>query len=295
VAVGEPIRFVVTLTADESVTVLKPPARPELEKLAEFRDRFDLEAPDPPQRHEGNKWEFYYLLRPRSEAVKEIPEVAFCYFNPDFGQNPQGYQVAYPDDVISITVTPKAAEPPKVSKSLDLDVYPLSVRQLPATEDLLKQDRPWTPPSAGWLVVLLIGPPVVALGWLLVWRRLYPDVATRARLRRSRAARTALAGLARLRTAEPDRMAEQLSGIVTGYLRERLDLNSAVPTPAEVETFLRGLGVPDPLREKASALLQSCDALRFAPVPPAVSGSLTDEAEQIILELEALTWSSPRS
>ena len=55
---------------------------------------------------------------------------------------------------------------------------------------------------------------------------------------------------------------------------------------------LRGSGLPDELRQQATSLLQTCDALRFSAVPPAVSGSLVDAARELILALEARTWSS---
>ena len=64
------------------------------------------------------------------------------------------------------------------------------------------------------------------------------------------------------------------------------------PVRAEVDAFLHALQLPDELRQQAAALLETCDALRFSAVPPAVSGSLADTAEKLILDLEAFSWSS---
>ena len=41
------------------------------------------------------------------------------------------------------------------------------------------------------------------------------------------------------------------------------------------------------VRTQAVGLLETCDALRFSAVPPAVSGSLSQTAEETILALEA--------
>src|SRR5262245_20603246 len=65
VPAGQPIRYTLTISADDGVKVLVPPARPELDRDDDFRRLFWVESPDPPSRHQGNTWEFYYLLKPK--------------------------------------------------------------------------------------------------------------------------------------------------------------------------------------------------------------------------------------
>jgi hypothetical protein len=291
VEAGKPIHYTVRISADAGVPVLAPPTRPEVEKEAAFRRHFHVEPADPFQQVDEKKhtWEFSYLLKPKSEEAKVIPELPFCFFNPQFGSDPKGYQERSAR-AIAITVTPAQMAVPQF-KGREADSYPEAIRWMAGEDQLLARHEPWTPPGAAWLLVLLLAPPLAALSWLLVWRRLYPDAARRAKLRRSRAAREALKALHTARSAQGVKLAERVAGIVALYLGQRFDLPTMAPTPAEVDGFLRGALLPDELREQAAALLQTCDALRFSAVPPAVSGSLADTAQKLILDLEAFSWS----
>jgi hypothetical protein len=283
-------------TADPSVPVLAAPLRPEIERDAEFAKRFLVEPDDPPGKSESGKtWEFYYLLKPKSENVTEIPEVLFSYFNPRFGTDPRGYQEPMTDS-IKITVRPAPRQVPEVvGKSNEVRRFPASIERVADDDEILARHRVWTPPGAGVMAALFGGPPVVALAWLVVWRRLNPDAVTRAKLRRSRAAREAIKGLQAARDEPGKRMAEEVAGVVATYLQQRFDLPANTPTPAETDAFLRGASVPDALRTQTVGLLETCDALRFSAVPPAVSGRLSQGAEETILALEAHSWSSRSS
>jgi hypothetical protein len=294
VPVGQPIRYVLEITADENVKVLAPPTRPPLDQDPEFRRLFTIEAPEHAASHKGNSWEFFYLLKPRKEGSAEIPEFIFGFFNPKFGQDPKGYQEPSTAP-IPIVVTPAQKPPPPIKDLPSASSYPGSVSSVADDDAILRRQERWTPPSLGWLVALLLAPPLGSLAWLVVWRRLYPDAARQAKLRRSRAAREALHALARARTAQVGPLAEQIAGIIGLYLDHRFGLHAAVPTPQEVDTFLRGTSIPDALSEQTISLLETCDALRFSNVPPAVSGSLADAAEQLILALEAQSWATPQS
>src|SRR5262245_7652702 len=64
VAAGEPIYLTIRISADDSVPVLAPPTRPEIEKDPEFTKLFRIEAPEPAEKKSDKVWEFYYLLKP---------------------------------------------------------------------------------------------------------------------------------------------------------------------------------------------------------------------------------------
>ena len=88
--------------------------------------------------------------------------------------------------------------------------------------------EPFVPAGWAWLVAALAGP-VAALGWFLVWRRVFPDAARLARLRRSRAARRAADAIRRAaRTPDP---AATIAGALLGYLRTRFPLPEGAATP----------------------------------------------------------------
>jgi hypothetical protein len=115
------------------------------------------------------------------------------------------------------------------------------------------------------------------VAWYVVWRRLYPDAARRARIRRSRAARRALH---LLRHAGP----RETPAIVADYLRQRLDLATAEPTPAEVVEHLYRVGMDGQLADRTADFLHACDAARFA--PHGNGDELPGQAADLVLELE---------
>src|SRR5947209_2673113 len=88
--VGQPVLFTLRVTADQKP--LARPGRPRLDSDMEIAMRFFVETPDPAEKEIGRTWEFYYLLKPRSTAVKEVPEVPFYFFDPAAGQDSSGYQ-----------------------------------------------------------------------------------------------------------------------------------------------------------------------------------------------------------
>ncbi|MBI1915990.1 MAG: BatD family protein [Planctomycetes bacterium] len=288
--VGRPVLFTVRVRADQKP--LARPGRPRLDTDAEIAKDFFVDTPDPAEKEiDAHTWEFYYLLKPRSTAVKEVPEVPFYFFDPAAGQDPSGYQKRF-TDAIPLKVTPAPAEPVEV-KGTPAKV-PEVVLHLETGERLLRRDHPWELPGPVLLALFLLVPPLACGIWYVVWQRLYPDAARRARHRKSRAARQALHDLRGARGL-PREQAARLADIVTLYLRYRLDLPASVPTPPEVTTHLDKVGLSAGLCRQAFTFYETCDVLRFAPSPVRDAADLADAAEELILAVESETWSSHQS
>jgi hypothetical protein len=82
---------------------------------------------------------------------------------------------------------------------------------------------------------------------------------------------------------------------VADYLRQRLDLVSAEPTPAETLAHLRRFHVSARAAARVAAFFHACDAVRFSPEPLVEGRQLLTEGEAVILTLEAepcLSWHS---
>src|SRR5207249_4208777 len=105
------------------------------------------------------------------------------------------------------------------------------------------------------------------------------------------AAQDALRSLRQIDGREPTERARRTAAAVADYLRQRLGLRAAEPTPAEAEACLREHGVSRELAGQAAVLLRGCAAVRFEPEPPP-HDELTDAASRLILALEAETWSA---
>src|SRR5262249_51264454 len=158
---------------------------------------------------------------------------------------------------IALTVKPRAtaSSPAEVVKALR---PPPSVYEIVTGPAVLEETgtswilHPWV------LVFLVVAPPAGCMIWYRKWRRNHPDALQALKLRRTRAAQQALRDL---KTAGPS--PQRLATVLTDYLRRRLELAGAEPTPREVEAHLRRVGVSKAVRERVTGFLESCDATRF--------------------------------
>ena len=143
---------------------------------------------------------------------------------------------------------------------------------------------PFVPCRWAWSAAALFGP-LAAGAWFLAWRRIYPDAARAARMRRSRAARRATDAIRKSGRA-PDPPAA-IAAAVLGYLRTRFPLPESAVTPSEIAAALSEAKVPTDAAEAAADVFRGCDRARFA--PPGDSGaSLAADAEAAVARLEAL-------
>jgi hypothetical protein len=247
---------------------------------------------------DGPAWEFYYRLRPRETSVKEVPSWPFVYYRPGtLTPNMGSFQTTYVPKV-PLRVTPRAQVQPSDVQGAVEPRAPARLFQLlegPAVlhqEDVLTWPGPWT--LALVTLAGLLAPPLACLVVYRVWRHFDPDAARVARLRRSRAADRALKALRAAGKGETGEGTGRAAGVLSHYLRERLDLPPAEPTPAEVAHHLERSGVSAALAEKVVAFFHACDKARYAP-RAAVVDDLPAAATQLILALEAELWLSPAS
>lgn len=245
--------------------------KPDLRKLPRFGDRFQvIDRPDPAPPPGATEVRFTYTLRPRQAGGVEVPALRYAYYRPGL---PEGrrFQTAYAEPLaLTVTPPPPTAVPPPVPLDSPEEFFHLAGGS--TTPDV---------PMWAWAVPPLLVPVAVG-GWVLVWRRLFPDAARRAKLRRTRAVRAALHRLKRARTA-PDPAAE-VTAAVRDYLTGRFNLPTAAQTPTEVAAALRAAGHPEPLAEAAAGFLAACDA-RFAPAGD--NGlSLAEQAERFVTATE---------
>ncbi len=267
------------LTATLVVSRATNPAgvvRPDLKALPAFADRFSVtDAPDPPLTADAKEVRFAYKLRPRNRTVDRVPALEFYYFNTAAapGKSPFRYTKA---DSVSIAVT----EPPPKPRVPMVEADHLF--HVATGPEVLR--GPFVPCRWAWGAAALFGP-LAAGAWFLAWRRVYPDAARAARLRRSRAARRATDAIRKSGRA-PDPPAA-IAAAVLGYLRTRFPLPESAVTPSEIAAALSEAKVPTDAAEAAADVFRGCDRARFA--PPGDSGaSLAADAEAAVARLEAL-------
>jgi hypothetical protein len=282
------LTYTVRITAEGDAR--EAPQRPRLAKFAVFTDAFYIEeiAPSAGAKPAKNTWEFAYRLKPKSTAVTAIPGFPFVFYRPGLVPPRRGYMTVFAPE-IAITVTPRKEVWGGTTATRPIR-GPDAAFAL-AGGDVLRRDSDDRLPGSFVLVLALLLPPAGCVAWYLVWRRVYPDVARLARRRRSRAAQEALRSLHHLgKRSDAEVQARRAAGAVAEYLRRRLELSVIEPTPKEAEVHLRRLGVSEKLAGQTADLLRSCAAVRFDPEPPPPT-DLAEAATQLILALEAETWS----
>jgi hypothetical protein len=279
----DPLTFTVQVTADGAVS--QPPERLDLRELPEFAESFYIEDRADQDAADDSSWKFVYLLKPRDTSVRAIPSFPFIYFQPGVLPASRGYMTRWAPS-IPLSVRPRDEVPPgKGPDSLAPIDAPPTVYQFIEDRSVLRkqQDIGLSPVSIGIVLVL---PPALCAGWYLTWRHLYPNAAQMARHRRSKAARRALKLLRRAEKKTAGDQTRQVTAVITSYLRERLDLPTSEPTPAEVADHLQARHLTPGLIERAVRFFKEADAARFQPSPPA-NVALTASATALILSLEA--------
>jgi len=252
--------------------------RPDLKKLAAFSDLFVItDNADPPVVDGTNEVRFSYRLRPRTRQTDQVPTLEFYYFNPAASVGKQFKLTT----ARAIPITVKAA-PPKIPPSPMPLTEPDHLFAITTGQGLLSRGSLFAEGWA-WLVVVIAGP-LLALGWYVAWRRVYPDAQRLAKIRRSRAARRALDAIRRA-SHTPDSSAV-IAAAVLNYLRARFPLPPGAVTPSEIGAALTELEVSPVDADPVAGFFRKCDAARFSSASD--NGlSLVADAGALIARLEA--------
>ncbi len=252
--------LVLTVEMEARGPVLQPPERIDLREIPAFALLFHIQdAATGAEEATPGRWRWAWRLVPKGEWVREVPGVPLVYYNPDLQPPERGYQLLWTDP-LPVTVSQSERVGPVPPRPDEVTTPVSSVGR-----------RPWPEPGLWAGLAALLLPPAACVAAYFAWRRLYPDAARLAELRRNRAARLALDALGRLPREAPAR-AEAIAGTLAAYLRDRLGLAVEAPTPDEAASV-----VPGDLAPGAAALWRALDAARFA------DGPCPDAAEAVRL------------
>jgi hypothetical protein len=251
--------------------------RPDLKKLPEFDSRFQVvDVPGKPVPTDAKEVRFKYRLRPRDRAVDRLPSLPFIYFNPDAPEARRFMTIKAAG--LDLRVTAAAPTPQPAAVPLDAPEHLFHIETGPR----VLGREPFAPCWGMW-AALIVGGSLLAGVWFVAWRRLYPDAARLARLRRSRAARRAADAIRRAgRTPDP---AGAVAAAVIGYLRSRYPLGPGADTPTDIGRELRAAGLAEADAEDVVAFFRRCDEARFAPAGE--GGPLAADALALVTRLEA--------
>lgn len=246
---------------------------------------------------QGTK-KFEIVVVPENSDVKEIPAMAFTYFDPEAKSYQTVTQPAVPLKVAaagsapvqpSVTVgkaAPAADEPPAAKDILHIKPH----FGLAVSPGLPAFGRPWF-----WLLNTF---PLLAWAVFAWTQKRAEKLANDPRGQRARAVRESeAAGLPQLRTLAQSRAGKEFFDLLTRLLQERLgerlDLPASSITEAVVDERLAPVGVAEPLRQEIHALFQACNQARYAAVTSAEElDALAERTAKVLHELAA--WEGKR-
>jgi hypothetical protein len=288
VKIGDPIVLKTTISGDGLLEKVK---RPLLSQDPEFTKRFAINESLAPGDISGDRITFEHTIRATSEDVKEIPSVAFAYFDPDHAV----YDIARskPLPIMVLPTTRVTAEDvvnfqPEtgVGGVTRLEEQPGGILANYNHLDALRDQ------SVKWHLLSILGlPPVAYLVVLTVVsrrRKLAGDVA----LARSRSARKSLKkhlAEARRDLEKDDRQfCDSLARAVSGFTSDKLNLGTGELTVYDLDVLVQQNRIHSETADKIADILRECDAARFAPSAQSADRrrELLRQAEEVIKALE---------
>lgn len=287
VAVGDPVILQVEISGQGAWDAVQLPP------LDDWRD-FKIYPPNSefkPQDDLGIQGvkRFELVVVPENSAVKEIPAMAFSFFDTDARK----YQTI---NMAAIPLKVRASSGAPVQPTVTSGAVKGANEEPAAAKDILH-----IKPHLG--TVLTVTAPAVAspwfwglnlvplLGWALIvfWKKQAEREARNPRAQRAKAvALSEAAGLAQLGTLASAGSSKEffdlLAKLLQERLGERLDVPASAITEAVVDERLRVLS--EDLRKELHALFQACNQARYAPVSDVAKlDALVERARMVLGEL----------
>ena len=213
----------------------------------------------------GGTKTFTWLLIPRTNGTFQIPTIEFVYFDPT-----ESDYVVESSILDPITVTGSSTR--AVSTASTANGFPVD------DIEILKRNSYWLPADRSplyhhrWFYLLLIVP-ILGLGATAIlsrrMRRLTTDTAW-ARNRKAHPLARKHLKYARslLSKGNSDKFYGALEQAILGFLGNRLNISERGLTRSQLTTVLSEIGIQEQGQQRLVSFLDTCDAARFAPVPP---------------------------
>ena len=284
VAVGDPITLHVQIAGQGNLDTVKSPIPANWNDFKLFPPTSKLEISDQ-LGLEGTKT-FEEIVTPQNTDVRELPALAFSFFNPDDGKYHTLTQPVAPLAVHSAGATPLPAiaanQNSAQQNQAQQDILPIkaalgALAQIPVGRDSVE------PLIAKPVFLAAQAVPVLAFLAALVWRRRADSLANNPRLRRQRAvAQLVASGMDDLKkyaaANQPDEFFATLFRLLQEQLGERLDCPASAITENVIEEHPVLRGAPKATLDALRDQFQLCNQARYAPVRG--SSELNSVAEQ---------------
>jgi hypothetical protein len=297
VAVGEPITLKVQVAGRGALDNVTLPPLDDWRDFKAYPPTSKTETTDA-LGVEGVKT-FEQVVVPQGADIKELPALAFSFFDPAQKTYRTLRQAPTP-----IVVRPSGGISPLAAGAASLEA---ASNPAPAQQDIvylktrLGAVGALSPPLLyrPWFVALQ-GLPIAAWLGALLWRKRVEHLAKHPRIVRRQAVRRAVRqGLTQLRQLAQANQAEEFFALVFRLLQEqlgeRLDLPAAAITEAVVDDQLRPRGVPAASLEALRDLFHVCNQARYAPLSSSQElMTFLPRVEAILTDLRELELGDPK-
>lgn len=263
--VNDAVGVKVEVSGDGNLRTLSPPVVGEDPDYRRFDPKVTESRSVEDDRIQGSRqWEYVFV--PLAPGEKAIPPIRFAYFDPVVAKY---REIESPKFVISVARGAAVAgggQPGGARR--EVIAMREDIRYIKPSSDLGAGGRPFHRSPLFYALLLL---PVVgnAVLWAHMRRRehLQSNVhlfrrrrATREARRRLKRAEALLAG-----KAEAESVFDELERALSGYIADKFNVSASGLTHERISELLDHGRVARPLRERALACLEKCDAGRFAP------------------------------
>jgi len=290
VGVGDPITLTYRITDKTGMGRLDSIGPPRLDAPA-LTDNFRMPTAPLAGSVQGNTKTFTQTLRPTAESVKEIPSVAYSWFDPLTGHyetaasKPIAISVSAVERLATDAILGSTKVPTNSAPALVATVGGLSANA--AVTPALVESRPIG--AFSWTLVggVLVVPPLACAGLLVLRRRQDRRLGDRGVLQEQGARQRALA---RARTGAG-------AEAVQSYIADRLRRPSGTVTRAEASRSLRAAGADAALQQQVDEMLGRAERSRYSAPGVAPSTSVDDTASAVacLARLDRLNWRAART
>jgi len=276
---GQPVTLSIAIEGPSAAGV----AGPDLAEHPQLTSRFDFSKDELVGDMEGGAKVFRRAIFPKEQGEQTVGPIRWSYFDPQREEYVTLTSEPLPlivDPPSGVTATLAPLDPNQTElKGTTLTVLTggISPNYVDAARVLASESFTLTAP---WLAALLV-PPV---GCLLTsaaarHRARLRSEAGYARRRRARATADSTLQVA-LRNGSPGDQMHTLAAALTGYLADRFNLPPGECTPGDLRAVLEERGYDRALISEVVALLERCDAARYA--PRTLEGFAASEAAETI-------------
>ncbi len=264
---GDPLTLTFVIEGKGNLDAVSAPAVSESDRFRVYPPR--MTHSDLDQAGQRGRKVFEQIVIPRTAESREVPPIAFSYFDPDTGyyhtitRGPLPLNLREGDPASQRVVRADGVGPDHQARIVGQDIRYL--KPAPARWQRV-DDTPWFA-TRGFLAAQII-PLLMGLAVILVARRRHVLDADVARARRYRAPRSARPGLQRavkaLRHNDVDEFYTGIWAAISTYFGDRLNLPPGAITAGEVIPAMREHGLDEENRDLLESVFTACEQNRFS-------------------------------